>query len=898
MSRLRLRATPVGGALLVHPRGQLDERAAGFAEGLSDDPQHTLVVVDLPAGVLADEWAAVARLLSPSRYGSLRIVFGRDRGEAVRRAAGLISERLGREVVAADGTLVPTVTGGLFTPGDDAAWLRFRPGHPTEPDSRRFPRPHWERSLPGRPRAVSDRTTAQPVPSGVWLRHTDRTLVPGEHRGRIEAAPTDPYRLLVILGSPDTPPLPVDDVARYWDSVLPDARSAVRFHLYGTLDTPESLSPGQCLADALDHEVVLCADLPSGTPSRTDDGTMSYVPVGTAVLLRPPAPGSGVPEPREPAAGGELVAPGTKAGVAGGAEITAAAAPTAVRPLVPQQAPPRVQMESGTAQRPAGAVREIAAPVGTGPAPEAEGSRPDAGESPATGEESVASGDPAVGGDLVPRATPASGKSPVPRESPTSGESPVPGADTVAGERPEKTAVVPRAGAPAGNAAPVPAPIGAAEPGTTPDPTPDSTPESVPDSTPDSPAGDRASPAAPPVPGPVPASVPVPAPPLSGPDLAPSDPGRATSAPGSPDRSGPDLLAAPGLPPGTDPEEAPAAAPAPAPEPAPAPRPVRPAAPRFRLESAASVPELGPAPEPHPDPEVPAAPDARERARPAESPAAASGASDQVRVQPVPGQAACAIPPERGVARERDWLRRMFSEQYNATAGAVSRVMSETPGLRGDSRTEADQALTELVAVRLYLSGDSRGADSAVRTAAAGPHVPLARCVTAGLRRLPSYRGPTLLRTRLTDAERAWYHEGRLVTEWAFCHARTSLHTGPRGAGATDILIWSMTSRRTAQLDPAVPDRVLFLPGTVFKVLRTDGHTVLMREVSSSEISADGRVDGQQARLDEIAVKGLGNILDALEKSGTDAAAECAAPPGLVITPDTGRSGREEGATS
>ncbi|MFJ8152633.1 hypothetical protein [Streptomyces sp. NPDC094468] len=880
MSRLRLRATPVGGALLVHPRGQLDERAAGFAEGLSDDPQHTLVVVDLPAGVLADEWAAVARLLSPSRYGSLRIVFGRDRGEAVRRAAGLISERLGREVVAADGTLVPTVTGGLFTPGDDAGWLRFRPGHPTEPDSRRFPRPHWERSLPSRPRAVSDRTTAQPVPSGVWLRHTDRTLVPGEHRGRIEAAPTDPYRLLVVLGSPDTPPLPVDDVARYWDSVLPDARSAVRFHLYGTLDTPESLSPGQCLADALDHEVVLCADLPSGTPSRTDDGTMSYVPVGTAVLLRPPAPGSGVPEPREPAAGGELVAPGTKAGVAGGAEITAAAAPTAVRPLVPQQAPPRVQMESGTAQRPAGAVREIAAPVGTGPAPEAEGSRPDAGEGPATGEESVASGDPAMGEG------PASGKSPAPRESPASGKSPVPGADTVTGERPEKTTVVLRAGAPAGNAVPVPAPIGTAKPGTTPDPVPDSTPELVPDPVPDPLTAAQAPPAGPPVPAP--------APPLPGPDLAPTDPGRAASVPGSPDPSGPDLLAAHGLPPGTGPEEAPD----PAPEPAPAPRPVRPAAPRFRLESAAPVPELGPVPEPHPDPEVPAAPDARERARPAGSPAASSGASDQVRVQPVPGQAACAIPPERGVARERDWLRRMFSEQYNATAGAVSRVMSETPGLRGDSRAEADQALTELVAVRLYLSGDSRGADSAVRTAAAGPHVPLARCVTAGLRRLPSYRGPTLLRTRLTDAERAWYHEGRLVTEWAFCHARTSLHTGPRGAGATDILIWSMTSRRTAQLDPAVPDRVLFLPGTVFKVLRTDGHTVLMREVSSSEISADGRVEGQQARLDEIAVKGLGNILDALEKSGTDAAAECADPPGLVITPDTGRSGREEGATS
>ncbi|WP_392896020.1 hypothetical protein [Streptomyces sp. LN699] len=86
--RLRLRATPVGDAILVHPKGRLDERAADFAGGLAHDPQHTLVVVDLPAGVLADEWAAVAKLLSPSRYGSLRLVFGRDKGEDVRTAAG------------------------------------------------------------------------------------------------------------------------------------------------------------------------------------------------------------------------------------------------------------------------------------------------------------------------------------------------------------------------------------------------------------------------------------------------------------------------------------------------------------------------------------------------------------------------------------------------------------------------------------------------------------------------------------------------------------------------------------------------------------------------------------------------------------------------------------------
>jgi hypothetical protein len=105
-----------------------------------------------------------------------------------------------------------------------------------------------------------------------------------------------------------------------------------------------------------------------------------------------------------------------------------------------------------------------------------------------------------------------------------------------------------------------------------------------------------------------------------------------------------------------------------------------------------------------------------------------------------------------------------------------------------------------------------------------------------------------------------------------------------------------MTSRRTTSLDPAFPDRVLFLPGTVFKVLRTTGNTVLMREVSPSEITEDGGVDVQQVRFDEIALKGLGNILDALEKADTDAEAESADPPGLIVTPDTGRTGRTEGA--
>ncbi|MFJ8158973.1 hypothetical protein [Streptomyces sp. NPDC094468] len=170
--------------------------------------------------------------------------------------------------------------------------------------------------------------------------------------------------------------------------------------------------------------------------------------------------------------------------------------------------------------------------------------------------------------------------------------------------------------------------------------------------------------------------------------------------------------------------------------------------------------------------------------------------------------------------------------------------------------------------MRLYLSGDSKHVDTAVRSAHVGPHIPLARSVASGLRRLPSYRGAALLRANTTAAERAWYEENRLTTEWAFCTAYGAPHPGPEDG--TDFLIWSMTARRTSLIDPRDPDRVIFLPGTTFKVLRPalGGKPVLMRELSASEISADGRVDIQRVPLDEIALDGLERAVDLLSASG------------------------------
>lgn len=329
----------------------------------------------------------------------------------------------------------------------------------------------------------------------------------------------------------------------------------------------------------------------------------------------------------------------------------------------------------------------------------------------------------------------------------------------------------------------------------------------------------------------------------------------------------------------------------PAPRPAPQPTATSsPAPPPAAAPTSARTPT--PPPPPPPGPAAAPAPPGTPAPAPAPTPAARPKAQrPAVRMQPVPAPDACAVPPERGIEQERTWLRRTLKEQYDSAANHVARVLSESPGLRGGSKQSADDVVTDLVAVRLYLSGGTDRIDSAVRGATVGPHVPLARCVASGLRRLPSYRGATLLRTTLSEAEWQWYGKRRLVTEWAFCSALTAAHS--EMAGDVDVLIWSMTARRTALLDPTVPDRVLYLPGTSFKVLGVrdeERRVLLLRELTGPEIGADGSVDIRRLPLDDLAMAGLEQAdtewRDAKPAVRLPATAlgSLRNPPGLIVT--------------
>jgi hypothetical protein len=164
--------------------------------------------------------------------------------------------------------------------------------------------------------------------------------------------------------------------------------------------------------------------------------------------------------------------------------------------------------------------------------------------------------------------------------------------------------------------------------------------------------------------------------------------------------------------------------------------------------------------------------------------------------------------------------------------------------------------------------------------------VPLARCVSSGLRRLPSYRGASQLITAGGPSHVDTYGDRILVTEWAFLTATTAGRAIV--PGEIEFRIWSMTARRTALIDPELPDQVVFVPGTSFKVLEVRDEpapVVLLRELSSAEIGEDGKVNTTRSMFDDLALNGLEQAARAWEKPderNSAPRATATAPPGLL----------------
>lgn len=298
------------------------------------------------------------------------------------------------------------------------------------------------------------------------------------------------------------------------------------------------------------------------------------------------------------------------------------------------------------------------------------------------------------------------------------------------------------------------------------------------------------------------------------------------------------------------------------------------------------------APEPTPAPEPIAAP---EPAPPAVTATEPTNTQRPAALQPTPGPESTALLPKRGVDKEREWLRKSLGAEYGLMSNSVARILSEHPGFQGALSTSSVEVLTDAVAVQLYLSAKGTAIDAGLRSGVNGPHVPIARCVVAGLSRLPSHRGPATFATSLSSSATTLYRTQKVLTEWGFLNTLTQ----PSSTldGDTDVLVWSITARRTKLLEPAeagVENRVLFVPGTSFKVLElrepADGARglVLLRELTASEVDETGKVASDRISLDELALVSLRRELEVwAEAEGRrpmdkKAAQRFTALPGLV----------------
>ncbi|WP_205673248.1 hypothetical protein [Amycolatopsis nivea] len=779
----------VGNALVVHLAEGMTGEAQSLALGVAADPDHDLVVVDLPVDSPITMWESVAKALPRRRRGVRLVIGGRSR-ETTALAGQWLAERINRPVLAPDGSVIPSAGGALFVhAGRGGGWVRFRPGRPPTWEAKRFPRPAWDSGIAAELTPTSSRGVAEPLPGGLWVRPVGFDAPQRHHRrALISRMPAQHDTMTIVLGCPGCPPLALDDAARLWVQLPEKVRAKARFVQYGPMQVPGEAAIGQALADLLGKPVAFYAGVPVGSPQlptlRTVlyDGRLGWRPF-TTELGYEPGSDSVLPEllsHRPPIHGLDQVSPAVY-WYSPDAVVEVVQSGLLVRP--PQDGPSSA------------AIREIGL---------------DAAVHNLTfdaADEGSASRMRLLAEDLLARL-----------DEQTRRMSRVLPAAALLAER-ARPRVVARALDAIESGHPVPV-----------------------------------------VAAPAPAAY-LPAAPAALGIAAPTEVPGAIAAPVAPVAA---PVAAPAETPAEPPVKVSAAPPAAKPLTHLAPADVAPAKP---VEPPVAKPAI---PASTSDQSEPPA-----KAEPAPKPAKAPA---ELRFQETPGAESTALLPKRGADKERQWLRKSLGAEYGLMSNTVARILSEHPGFQGVLSTSSSaEVLTDAVAVQLYLSPKGSTIDAGLRRGANGPHVPVARCVVAGLSRLPSHRGPATFATELPPSAWPLLDGRKVLTEWGFLNALTQ--PSSTVDGETDVLVWSITGRRTKLLEPSeggVENRVLFVPGTSFKVLETRKPAagargaVLLRELTASEIDETGRVANDRASLDELAMNSLRQTVQTWAEAGED----------------------------
>ena len=288
--RTQLRSTRVGAGVLIYPKGLHEQSLFEFVKWCAAEPGYTVVAVHAPRKTSPEALEDVVEDLAACP-GVLRLIPARSGNDTTLEFGSWLARRLGRTVVAHQGSVMIVPGGGLYVPPGEtgrAGWLRYESGNAPVAHSRRFPRPGWDCEPFAEPHALGQDTTVEPLPAGVWIRPVgDSPDVQAFRSWLLGGMAPDPLLPRVVLGYPGSPAPPIEAVAEFWRSLPGVLRPAVRFSGFGGTDEGSNPSYGQQLADALDAPVVVGNGVQMAEPSAAGGYEMRTV-MRQGVMSWPP----------------------------------------------------------------------------------------------------------------------------------------------------------------------------------------------------------------------------------------------------------------------------------------------------------------------------------------------------------------------------------------------------------------------------------------------------------------------------------------------------------------------------------------------------------------------------------------------------------------------------------
>lgn len=287
-------ASEICDAVVVHTGDGGTDEARMLAASLPADPEHQVVVADLPAESPIEEWQSFARVLPKDRR-PVRLVPGRQPLEIDPSIPPWLAERIGRPVLAPYGHVHRGAAGALFVhSGPQTGWGLFRPRQPAAWTAKRFPLPAWESPALAEVVAAGVGAVAEPLPAGMWIHPAGADEKFARERLRlVSTLPCQPGTPVLVLGSAEVPGLKPGDVAAFWRTLPAEVRGSAWFVLLGGIAVPAGGEAGPALAAAIGAEALCYNGIPVGSPDAPTvaalrpDGGPGWQPFARGFAYRP-----------------------------------------------------------------------------------------------------------------------------------------------------------------------------------------------------------------------------------------------------------------------------------------------------------------------------------------------------------------------------------------------------------------------------------------------------------------------------------------------------------------------------------------------------------------------------------------------------------------------------------